>query len=343
MMAKPESHDNNEALERRRVLYLLGEGVEKLVRLRQVLARQQVFVRAEHKESEYANVISPLLHVLADQAERLSINSDRIASFISGKSSEEQRTALAGIIQTVINVVLTLHELLVLLPREAPEPQVFLVLQDCFKDEWRHTSVIMTNALSSYEYRIEDVLEKLEDIGQHELIHWRGLLKGFTRAGSVLAQAFVDRDNPLSWAVLAHEYGHALDEARGISRQIVHGDQAVAEKDSKKDPQVKWISEVFADFVAARVLGPASQIPVLLLEMSRPLARASDEAQTHPPTSLRLGLVREYLKQLNVGVDDFEKVFEVYEFDYAQKLLALDHGTREEKQARGGGWRVPTV
>jgi hypothetical protein len=211
MMAKPESQGNDEALERRLNLYLLGEAVEKLVRLQQVLTRQQVFVGAERKESEYAGVINPLLQVLDDQAERLNINSARIASFVRGETlDEEQQTALVGIIQTVINVVLTLHELLVLLPREAPEPQVFLVLEGCFGDEWQETSVIMTNALSSYEYRIEDVLEKLEDIGQHDLTQMRSLLKGFTRAGSVLAQAFVDRDNPLAWAVLAHEYGHAL-------------------------------------------------------------------------------------------------------------------------------------
>jgi hypothetical protein len=337
MKAKPETQENNDALERWRIIYLLAEAVEKLVRLQQVLVRQQVFVEADHKESGYAGVINPLLLVLSDQAERLSINAARIASFVRGEAlGEEQRTALAGIIQTVINVVLTLHELLVLLPREAPEPQVFLMLRDCFKDKWQDdTSVIMTNALISYEYRIVDVLEKLEDIGQHELTQLRCLLKGVTRASSVLAQAFVDRDNPLAWAVLAHEYGHALDEAQGISRQIVHGDQADTKKDTKKDPQVKWISEVFADFVAARVLGPASQMPVLLIEMTRPLARASNEAQSHPPASLRLRLVREYLKQLDVSMDDFEKIFAIYEFDYAQKLLALDRGEQEEKDKFG--------
>jgi hypothetical protein len=115
-------------------------------------------------------VIDPLLLVLSGQAETLARNSVRISTLLRGEAlEEEQRIALAGIIQAVINVVLTLHELLVLLPREAPEPQVFRALRDCFGGEWRNTSVIMTNALSSYEYRIEDVLEKLEDIGQYEV------------------------------------------------------------------------------------------------------------------------------------------------------------------------------
>ena len=216
-MTKSESQ-SKEALERRRVLYLLGTAVEKLLRLRAILARQRTFVEANNKQSEYSGVIAPLDGELEEQAEVLNRNSPRIASFLrNGPLDEKEKAALPGILQKVINVVLGLHEVLILLPRETVEPQVFQVLQDCFGEEWQHSSVIMTNALTSYEYRIEDVLENLKDLGQNELTHWKGLLKGFTRSGSVLAQAFVDRDNPLAWSVLAHEYGHALDEAQGIS------------------------------------------------------------------------------------------------------------------------------
>jgi hypothetical protein len=315
------------------VLISLAEAVEKLVRLQQVLGRHRLFVDVRDKESGYAGVIDPLLVVLDGQAETLIRNSARISSLIRGEAlGEEQRIALAGIVQAVINVVLTLHELLVLLPREAPEPQVFRVLRDCFTSEWRNTSVIMTNALSSYEYRIEDVLEKLEDIGQYELTRYKGLLKGFTRAGSVLAQAFVDRSNPLSWPVLAHEYGHALDEARGISRRLVLGSEAVADHTPNNEFKVKWVSEVLADFIAARVLGPVSQLPILLLEMTRPsLPKGLDEVRSHPPASLRLRLVREYMEHLGAAADEFERVFAVYEFDYARKLAALDAAERKAK------------
>jgi hypothetical protein len=331
MMAKPELHEDNETL---RVLYLLAQAVEKLYRLREILGRQRTFVEANRNQSEYAGVIDPLAGELEEQAEVLRRNSSRIASFLRNKPLDEQgKTALSGILQKVINVVLGLHEVLILLPRETVEPQVFHVLQDCFGEEWRPSSVIMSNALTSYEYRIEDVLENLKDLGQNELTHWKGLLKGFTRSGSVLAQAFVDRDNPLAWSVLAHEYGHALDEARGISRQVVHGDQASGGECSAEDPAVKWTAEIFADFVAARVLGPASQIPILLLEMSRPsLVSVLDEAPSHPPTTVRLGLVREYMKELNVSTDGFEEVFELYSFDYARKLAELAEKERSVRK-----------
>jgi hypothetical protein len=345
MMANPELHENNEALERRRVLYLLGEAVEKLVRLRQVLARQRIFVEAGREKPEYPSVIDPLFEAVEKQSETLAINSARIASFLRRQPLREgEGVALPGILQKVINVVLGLHEALILLPRETVEPQVFHVLQDCFKEEWKPTPVIMTNALTSYEYRIEDVLDKL-DIGQHALEEWRRLLKGFTRRGSILAQAFADRDNPLAWAVLSHEYGHALD--RGISKPIVYGDKKVEKEIADRDPKVKWVSEIFADFVAARVFGPASQIPILLLEMSRPsLVRVRDEAPSHPPTTVRLGLVREYMKGRKVSTDGFEEVFELYSFDYARKLAELgekERSTRKEVERMVGHFLRPHV
>jgi hypothetical protein len=76
-------------------------------------------------------------------------------------------------------------------------------------------------------------------------------------------------------------------------------------------------------------------MPVLLIEMARPLAKASSEAQSHPPAGLRLGLVRDYLRQLDVGMDDFEKIFAIYEFDYARKLQALDRREQDEKDTFG--------
>jgi hypothetical protein len=330
MMEKPEPQENNEALERRRILYLLGEAVEKLVRLRQVLARQRIFVEAGREKLEFPSVIDPLDKAAEKQSETLTINSVRIASFLRKQPLREgEEAALPGILQSVINVVLGLHDALILLPRETVEPQVFRVLQDCFKEEWRPTPVVMTNALTSYEYRIDDVLDKL-DIGQRELEEWARLLKGFTRGGSILAQAFMDRANPL---VLSHEYGHALDPDKEVSKKIVYGDEAVEKEIADRNPQVKWISEIFADFAAARVLGPASQIPILLLEMSRPsLVKVYDEAKSHPPTTVRLRLVREYLKGLDVSTEGFEEVFELYNFDYARKVSALDETERSKRK-----------
>src|ERR1017187_10749380 len=105
MMAKPELHEDNETLERRRVLYLLAQAVEKLYRLREILGRQRTFVEANRNQSEYAGVIDPLAGELEEQAEVLRRNSSRIASFLRNKPLDEQgKTALSGILQKVSGV-----------------------------------------------------------------------------------------------------------------------------------------------------------------------------------------------------------------------------------------------
>src|SRR5450755_1701444 len=102
-MVKPESQENNEVLERRRVLYLLGEAVEKLVRLRQVLSRQRVFVKAGSEKLEIPSVIDPLDRAALAQSEVLAINSARIASFLRNQPLVlGEAVALPGFLQKVI-------------------------------------------------------------------------------------------------------------------------------------------------------------------------------------------------------------------------------------------------
>ena len=84
-----------------------------------------------------------------------------------------------------------------LLPRESAEPQVFFMLADCFRKRGRlPASVILTNLLSSYEYRVEDHLRA--EMSQQELPDLKAALRGFKPGGSVLGLAFADRDNPLA-------------------------------------------------------------------------------------------------------------------------------------------------
>lgn len=330
-MSEPNNQLTSELLERRRILILIAEAVEKLLRVRRILNRQRAYVEARGKKSEYAGVIDPLLSALDERSRLLARNGPRIAAFLSGKRLDRnESTALPAILQTVIDVALGLHEVRILLPREAVEPQVFHMLRGSFKNVWNDSSIVTTNALEAYEYRVEDVLANLRDIGQHGLSRWRDLLKGFTPAGSVLAQAFIDKDNPLAWPALAHEYGHAIDDEGKICRRILRGElNAEHFSPETRDIEVKWTSEIFADFVAARVLGPISQIPILLLEMSRPsLVGIRDEAPAHPPTTVRLALVREFLGDPSMTANKFEDIFEIYNFDYSQKFAKLGEKER---------------
>lgn len=142
--------------------------------------------------------------------------------------------------------------------------------------------------------------------------------------------AFMDRDNPLAWPVLTHEYGHTLDDAQHISSQIIYGDQAPSgEEEDAAGVTVSWTAELFCDFIAAQVLGPVSLIPILLVEMTQ--LQINREWIHHPPTPVRIALVREYLKKIGVSDSDFAAFFELYEFDYAQKVEKLESKDREKE------------
>jgi hypothetical protein len=196
-------------------------------------------------------------------------------------------------------------------------------LRNCFGSQLS-ASIVLTNLFTSYEYRFEDILARI-NVEQEE----RGTL---SQGSGVLCQAFADKDNPLAWAVLAHEYGHTLNDLKSISRDLVHGENSQKPEQNlaetvEADPGADVIAETVADFVAANVLGPASLMPILFIEMMIP--NLSKKWAGHPPTPLRVRLVREYLKTLSVTTSDFEAVFDAYSYDYASKLQKMKSDDRE--------------
>ena len=201
MSGTSETGPIDSALERHRLAYVLSEALERRARLQQILTRQEIFIAGERVGGEPANALGKLRDRLNEHTKTFLANSDLLAAALRGvalnKAQLESVTTALAILITGIRQV---HELLVLLPREGARPQASFLLKDCFGRADLKVSIVLTNSLSAYEYRFEDVLEV--NIHQDE----RGPL---TQGGNVLCQAFGDRDCPLAWAVLAHEYGHA--------------------------------------------------------------------------------------------------------------------------------------
>lgn len=337
MSDTPEVRRVDSDLERRRLLYILSETLEKVSRLQKILRRQQIFIRAEHAEGESGSAVDTLIDYLDKHCQMFLGNSERVASLLRSKPlNEAQERAVIRDLEILISRALQVHELLLLLPREAAEPQASFAVRDCFGCKDLKTSVVLTNFITAYEYRFEDILEKV-NVQQEER-------ETLAQGGSVLCQAFADKDNPLAWAVLAHEYGHTLDDSNVISRKIVFGEGPNNKPKSVEDTKLKrkldWdaavVAETVADFVAAHVLGPASLMPILFVEMMQPrLKKVEKISAGHPPTPLRVRLVREYLKSLDVSTSDFEAVFEAYDFDYARKLREMEKGEQEKVETTG--------
>jgi hypothetical protein len=322
MSVAPEVRPVNFDAEHRRFLYVLSEALEKFCRLRQILKRQQIFIRAEHAEGGSATAVDELINYMEEHCQMFLGNSNRVASFLRGKTlnEAEKKAVIRGLGILVVHT-LQVHELLLLLPREAAKPQASFLLQDCFGRKDLKASIVLTNLFSAYEYRFEDILEKV-NVEQEERM-------ALTQGGNVLCQAFGDKDNPLAWAVLAHEYGHVLDDHDAISKKILQPERGPVDAvPPKQEPDLgaAVVAETVADFIAAHVLGPASLMPILFVEMMYPRLRGLSGriSAGHPPTPVRVQLVCEYLGRLGVSTRDFEPVFEAYKLDYALKLQDMD-------------------
>ncbi len=331
MSDTPEIHAAGSDPERRRLLCVLGETLDKLYRVDMLLRRQRIFLGTVRAGEDSISGVDALVDFLDKHREAFLANSDAVASFLQGgPSNEATRGGILAALNILVAGVLQVHDLLLLIPREAALPQAAFVLRDCFGPKSPRASIVLTNAYSAYEYRFEDILKKI-NIEQDE----RGRLKQLKQGGNVICQAFADKDNALAWAVLAHEYGHTLDEKARISERIVFGDEKPAlGADAKSGWLVSVVAETVADFIAARVLGPASLMPILFLEMMQPQLKPPDKNSAgHPPTPLRVQLVREYLLDFGVDTVDFERDFQAYAYEYAWKISKMPKGEQEKLNA----------
>src|SRR5271165_3801857 len=155
MSGTPEVRRVDSELERRRFLYVLGEALERVHRLRQILKRQQVFIRAQHPtQSRPTSALDTLLSHLDKHRQNLLDNSGLVASRIRGEPlNDGEREGVETAVDVLIKGLLQVHELLLLLPREAAKPQASFLLRDCSGRKDLKLSIVLTNMLIAYEYR----------------------------------------------------------------------------------------------------------------------------------------------------------------------------------------------
>jgi len=307
------------------LLHLIGEAVEKLLRVGRILDRQN-----KTCEPEYRGVIDTFQAAISQFKKLLQDNTRVIQETLQGTKIEDfQRVAILTVLQNIVRSFYRIHELLVFLPREAVEREVLFVLEDCFGDEWRSrkASVILTSLYNAFEYRFIDVIKKVDVL--EEKLPDISKIQSFNPESSILELAIVDRDNPLSWPILAHEFGHSLNRAYGVSTRI-HGEQVkdLALPANFGPIVISWISEIFADLVAGRVMGPIAMLPLFSMEigLSPILKGPSGATVTHPATAFRARMLRDYLKTRDLDTKAFEYLPDIYDEDQKQKLELL--GTR---------------
>jgi hypothetical protein len=121
----------------------------------------------------------------------------------------------------------------------------------------------------------------------------------------VLYLAEIERNDPTMWALLAHETGHALDEAKKIGETILG-----TEADDQMGMPPRWITELVADTIAIRVLGPAyfCAFASLALLDDDPTHYSS----SHPALYKRMQLLKQELERMGVLEKETKEAIDGY-------------------------------
>ena len=193
---------------------------------------------------------------------------------------------------------------------------------------------VMVHLTPQYNYEIMSLRHFFEKNGW--LDHWAGdeNIEGTTTPTTILVMVFPSYEvtTILLHAAAAHELGHVLaeqlsdgfesivtnaitntqndhlDEIEGwVNKQVIRREGESHEDAFKRGLKLfeeilaevasGWSEEVFADLVAARLVGPPFLIALDRITLGEVASQDDDELSTHPSDGLRFEIVSRYLKE----------------------------------------------
>jgi len=240
----------------------------------------------------------------------------KLKAFFDPERVIENRTIYAEI-QNFAHWFYFAHELLTLLPRPEPSPEMFDVLRSAgFQGQSPHATIVLGPAFNAYEF---DFVKHIVEFLPHEL----ELRRKFAEAPFFLL-AICDHTSPTAWSILGHEIGHAVDDDRSKN--------AAAKLEQRNDRPDQFIedvaAEVWADLVGARLFGAAPMQALVSMEYCMLSLRESpwdtrfSSIRIHPPLSWRLRLTRSCLAEWYPDLRDV-----LAEEESAWMLAAKFHAT----------------
>lgn len=178
-----------------------------------------------------------------------------------------------------------------------PETHVFIksVLEFIPEDRRpKRVSVILSN---SYSFEESDLSLYFEYV-----LRRTNVTIAIQRETPTVFLPKIERDNPLNWAILVHECGHA--DYEGINK-VLQGRQIIPDQvdASTKDILRRWAEEIYCDIFATQVLGPAYLASFATFALALAGAGGAEIAsETHPADIVRICIIREVLEKNNLKV-----------------------------------------
>jgi len=304
-------------------------------------------------DPQRARSYGPLLHSACGELKK----NDRILlktltsakEYVMGPSShlnEEIVDQVRGSLSTHSRAFRAIHEHLAYLPAEDPLPEASYVLEDVFGMELigENPCVVLDSLFSAYEF---DFLESLQkNLPRSDSVPMKA------DRSKVLALALCERKSPLEWAILAHEFGHALEQRTPPSekfKQEVADRLGIPVTSVDQNPLLNtisgeiayeyfknidaeefkilrnWCAEYFADLAAAYAIGPTAILTILAMDYCfLPRGRRDDYSYSHPTTKWRLIAVSRLLDDMDTDgwfTDQIKEYLKALRFEIKQALL----------------------
>jgi len=248
--------------------------------------------------------------------------------------STPDELAVRALLRSTAGTFTALHELLLFLPRESIRPELRAYCECLFRDEFQSTelSLILTSLFNAFEYSLDDVMRFLEaDVFKFKIPDPKAL-----SFGNVMELAIVDRNNPLAWAVLAHEFGHFLDHHNGLTKRAV---QEFSSKSATPYPDEfiraleRLCTEIVADLTGYYLHGPCSILPLVNMSIligciQEPPIKFDGE---HGAPTTRIEMVRKLCAEDNISITRITPQLDTLIVEEGQKEAALPPEERERR------------
>lgn len=312
--------------------FLLSSSAENLIRLESLLKRRKEFGASP----EFDAIIAAMLDRCRIYREHYLKHAPIIKQVLNGEAvTQVEEIALKTLLRNCINTFFVLHQLLLFLPRETIRKELHFFCQELFRPlyEPKELSIILTSVYNAFEYSLDEAIRSL-DVFLMKVPDQRKL-----PFGHVMELAIIDRDNPLSWAVLAHEFGHYLDQKNNLSKPLA--DKFLHEKLTPAEHLLPTLqrgfrslaSEVLADLTAYYLLGPVGILPLVNMELNFRMAtdKPLDFDGVHPLTTTRLQVITKAAKADEMTLKMFGAYTQALQDDEAAKEAKL---SSEEQKTR---------
>jgi hypothetical protein len=194
----------------------------------------------------------------------------------------------------VYNQLARIHETIFLLPHHCVLPEAKEILSGTFHSHNQKSPPPIV--LTGYDVAAEvDPSEFLRKLFPHP--HKTPLNV------SILTLPVWANRSTFSLTHLIHEMGHTKDKNHSVSKDarehFIEGKRCPFVSDFGPEHAAAWLSEITADLIAARVVGPAAILPIVSASYVKhpQMEKVARYPKSHPPIRWRLRIVADYLEQ----------------------------------------------